>query len=347
MSAADTNNTLYVTTAGAFLSRDHENLVVRVDGEEKLRVPLHHVSSVVCFGATSLSVGAMAELAERGIGVSFLSESGRFLARVEGPWQGGSLLRRAQYEAASDAVRTASLGRAFIVGKLLNSRRLLMRSARDAEQEDAEALRKAAISLDRMIKAAAAETDLNSLRGHEGAGAAIYFGVFERMLRRRGLGFSLETRQRRPPRDPLNALLSFLYAVLLHEVSSALSATGLDPAVGFLHRDRPGRPSLGLDVMEEFRAALVDRAVLALVNRKQVDREGFETQEGGAVRMSDATRRAVLAEWQERRRQTLLHPVTSEQITYAVLPHVQARLLARFIRGDIEEYPPFLIEGGG
>lgn len=344
MASGDAGNTLYVTTPGAFLSLDHENLVVRIEGEEKLRVPLHHIAGVVCFGGTSMSVAAMGELAERGIGISFLTQGGRFLARVEGPWQGGSMLRRDQYLAAADPQRAAIASRGFILGKLVNCRRLLMRSARDAEPDDASALQEAAVRLENTIKAASSESDVDRLRGHEGDGARVYFGVFNRLLRCRDEGFSLAGRQRRPPKDPLNALLSFLYAVLLHETTSAALATGLDPAVGFLHRDRPGRPSLGLDLMEELRPAFVDRAVLALVNRRQVTASGFRSEEGGAVRMDDATRRVVLTEWRERQREMVKHQLTAEEVMRAQVPHVQARLLARFIRGDLKEYPPYCID---
>ena len=341
---AEVANTLYLTTPGAFLSLDHENLVVRVDHEEKLRVPLHRIGSVVSFGATSLSVAAIGEMAERGIGVSFLTENGRFLGRVEGPWQGGSLLRRDQYRVAADCERTLTAARGFILGKVVNSRRLILRSARDADDVDAVELKRAATGLERTAKAVASADNLDSLRGHEGEAARTYFAVFDRMLRRKDAGFALATRQRRPPKDPLNALLSFLYAVLLHEVSSALLATGLDPAVGFLHRDRPGRPGLGLDLMEEFRPAFADRTALALVNRNQVSRDGFPTQPGGAVHMDDRTRKVVLAEWHERRRQVLTHPVTGEEVPLGVVPLVQARLLARFLRGDLDAYPPFVID---
>lgn len=342
--ATESANTLYVTTPGAFLARDHENLVVRIEAEEKLRVPLHHVGSVVCFGATYLSVAALGVLAERGIGLSFLSEGGRFLGRVEGPWQGGSLLRRDQYAAAGDPARALAVARACVVGKLVNCRKLLLRSGRDAAEEEAVDLKRAAEGISRAIKGALSAPTLERTRGHEGEGARVYFGAFDRMLRDKTSGFALESRDRRPPRDPLNALLSFLYAILLHDVSAALLATGLDPAIGFLHLERPGRPSLALDLMEELRPALADRAVLALVNRKQVKAEGFTREESGAVRMTDATRREVLKEWQERRRQPVRHPVTGEEVPLGVVPHVQARLLARFLRGDLPEYPPFTID---
>jgi CRISPR-associated protein Cas1 len=337
-------NTLYVTSPGAFLGRDRENLVVRIEAEEKLRVPLHHVGSVVCFGATSVSVAALGVLAERGIGVSFLTDGGRFLARVEGPWQGGSLLRRDQYAVAADSQKTLAVAKACVVGKLVNCRRLLLRSARDADEGDSLALRQAADSMERTVKGALRAVTVDSARGYEGEGAHLYFGAFNRLIRDGEQGFAMGTRARRPPRDPLNALLSFLYAVLLHEVTAALLATGLDPAVGFLHRDRPGRPSLGLDLMEELRPAFADRAALALINRRQIKVDGFVRESGGAVRMNDSTRRTVLKEWQERRKQGVKHPVTGEEVPLGAVAHVQARLLARFLRGDLPEYPPFVID---
>jgi len=260
---AEPLNTLFVTLPGASLGKDHENLVVRVENEERLRVPLHHVGSVVLFGATFVSVAAMAELADRGIQVSFLSEGGRFLGRVEGRWQGGSLVRKAQFEAAASEEASLRIARGLVLGKLANQRQMLLRSARDASDEKATRLRAAAEDLARAVGAARHAAALDVLRGCEGQGAAVYFGAFPAMLRQERPELAFEKRQRRPPKDPVNALLSFLYAVLLNDVCSALLAVGLDPAVGFLHQARPGRPSLGLDLMEEFRATFADRAGLA------------------------------------------------------------------------------------
>ncbi len=343
MILAEPLNTLFVTLPGASLGKDHENLVVRVENEERLRVPLHHVGSVVLFGATFMSVGAMAALADRGIQISFLSEGGRFLGRVEGRWQGGSLVRKAQFQAAGSEEASLRIARGVVLGKLANQRQMLLRSARDAQEEQAVRLREAAEGIARALSGARRAADLDALRGCEGQGAAVYFAALPGMLRhdRPGLGF--EKRQRRPPKDPVNALLSFLYAVLLNDACSALLAAGLDPAVGFLHQDRPGRPSLGLDLMEEFRAPFADRAVLALLNREQVGDSDFERDGSGAVRLKDQARRTVLVHWQERRKEVIQHPLTEEKVALGVIPHIQARVLARVLRGDAPEYAPYLM----
>lgn len=340
---AEPLNTLFVTLPGAFLAKDHENLVVRVDNVERLRVPVHHIGSVVLFGATHASVAAMAELADRGVQISFLSEGGRFLGRVEGRWQGGSLLRRAQYRAASSPRATLGIARGLVLGKLANQRQMLLRSARDAEEDAAGRLRRAADQIASALKSARQADNLDVLRGCEGQGAASYFAAFPAMLRHERPGLGFETRQRRPPRDPVNALLSFLYAVLLNDVCSALLAVGLDPAVGFLHQDRPGRPSLGLDLMEEFRAPFADRAVLALLNRDQLGDADFKRDGSGALRLKDGARRTVLVHWQERRKEVIQHPLTEEKVALGVIAHVQARVLARVLRGDAPEYAPYLM----
>jgi CRISPR-associated protein Cas1 len=340
---AEPLNTLFVTLPGATLGKDHENLVVRVEGKERLRVPLHHIGSVVLFGATYTSVAALADLAERGIQVSFVSEGGRFLGRVEGRWQGGSLIRRAQYEAASSPAASLQIARGIVLGKLANQRQMLLRSARDASREHEKQLREAAAEVARAIGSARRAQDLDVLRGTEGQGAAAYFGAFGSMIRRPFPGLTFERRQRRPPKDPVNALLSFLYAVLLNDVCSALLAVGLDPAVGYLHQDRPGRPSLGLDLMEEFRAPFADRAVLALVNREQVRESDFDRDSVGSPRLKDQARRTVLVHWQDRRKEVVEHPLTEEKVALGMIPHVQARILARVLRGDATDYAPYLM----
>jgi CRISPR-associated protein Cas1 len=337
-------NTLFVTLPGASLGKDHENLVVRVENEERLRVPLHHIGSVVLFGATFASVGALAELADTGIQVSFVSEGGRFLARVEGRWQGGSLVRRGQYAAAASEEARLRIARGIVLGKLANQRRMVLRSARDAREEAAARLRRAAAEIARALAGARKAGDLDTLRGCEGQGAAAYFGAFGDMLRHERPGLRFEKRQRRPPKDPVNALLSFLYAVLLNDVCAAALAVGLDPAVGFLHQDRPGRPSLGLDLMEEFRAPFADRAVLALLNREQIRDSDFERDGSGSPRLKAQARRTVLIHWQERRKEVIDHPLTGEKIALGVVPYVQARVLARVLRGDASDYAPYVME---
>ena len=335
-------NTLFVTTPGAYLYRDHENLLVKVGDEDKLRVPMHHLGSVVCFGALTVSVGALEACAEHGLGLSFLSERGRFLARIEGEPNGSVEIRRAQFAAASDPAKALALARNFILGKLYNSRQMLMRAARETEvTDDQAALRKAGDQFDSTLRYLERAGNLDELRGREGEAARNYFETFAAMVKRSREVFGLKNRSRRPPLDPMNALLSFLYALLRHDVESALLAVGLDPAVGFLHADRPGRPSLALDMQEELRAPFADRLALALVNREQLKPNDFIKQDGGAVRLTDTARKTVLVAWQERKQETITHPVTKEEIAMALVPHVQARLLARTLRGDLAEYPPF------
>ncbi|MEO8358749.1 MAG: type I-C CRISPR-associated endonuclease Cas1c [Vicinamibacteria bacterium] len=343
MILADPLNTIFVTLPGASILKDHENVVVKVEKEEKLRVPLHHVGSVVLFGATFASVAALGELADRGIQVSLLTEGGRFMARIEGRSQGGSLLRRAQYLATEDEGRALAVARGFVLGKLANQRQMLLRSARDAEEGKASLLREMAEEMSGALAIARKADNRDSLRGCEGHGAALYFKGLPAMLRNTTESIDFSKRQRRPPKDPVNALLSFLYAILLNDVCSALNATGLDPAVGFLHQGRPGRPSLGLDLMEEFRAPYADRAALALLNRQQVQDSDFNRDSNGGLRLSDSARRVVLAHWQERRREVIVHPLTREKVALGVVPHVQARILARVLRGDATDYPPYLM----
>ena len=303
---------------------------------------MHHPGGVVCFGPVSASSELMAACFERGIGLSFLDTHGRFLARVEGPASGNVLLRR-QYRLADELRATAHLARWFVIGKVANSRSMLVRSAR--EQPDAPAaLHAAATRLsERLVDLGRADLSTETVRGHEGEAAAGYFAALDSMIRSPDPAFRFTTRSRRPPLDAVNSLLSFVYALVRHDCASALAAVGLDPAVGYLHADRPGRPSLALDLMEEFRPALADRLVLALINRGQLTPQGFVRDEAGGVSMDAETRKTVLVSYQERKQATLTHPLTGEATTYAVVPHIQARLLARAIRGDLDRYPPFLV----
>jgi CRISP-associated protein Cas1 len=339
------HNTLFVTTPGAYLAKDHENIAVRVEHETRISVPLHHLGGVVCFGQVSTSPELMATCMEHGIGISFLSMNGRFLARVEGPATGNVLLRRRQYRLADDPPACAGLARSFVSGKVFNARTLLVRSAREQSDDSrARALQQGASRMaERLASLERENLDTDTVRGHEGEAAATYFGAFDAMIRTDDPGLRFTKRTRRPPRDAVNALLSFLYALLLHDCSSALAAVGLDPAVGYLHADRPGRPSLALDLMEEFRPALADRLAVALINRGQVASKGFRTEASGGILMTDETRKIVLVAYQERKQAALTHPLTNESTTYAVVPHIQARLLARAIRGDLDLYPRFLL----
>ena len=331
-------NTLYVTVPNAYVAREGESLKVKVEKETRLQVPLHHLTSVVCFGPVLVSAEAMEACAEAGVSVAFLGFSGRFQARVEGRSSHTATIRRAQYRAADDEARCLMLARGFVGGKIANSRVQLRRAARTRE-EATEAIGRAADRLRVIGEKVLEASDLDVLRGMEGEAAARYFEVFDAMLGDGDMRF--EKRTRRPPENPVNALLSFGYALLSQDCLSALHATGLDPAVGFLHVERPGRPALSLDLMEEFRSLVVDRLVLAMIRLGQVKSDGFEKLPTGEVKMSDATRRAFLTEYQARKQDEVTHPLTGQTATWALMPHIQARLLARAVRGE-GEYVPFL-----
>ncbi len=336
-------NTLYVTTQGAYLAREGETVVVRVDREERLRVPIHTLGGVVCFGQVGASPALMGLCGERGVSLSFLSERGRFLARVQGPVTGNVLLRREQYRRADDEAAASTLARAMVAGKVMNARQVLLRAARrETDTSAAEALARAARELAGRLGDLKALGGLAEARGVEGESARVYFGVFDHLVRAQKDGFFFRVRSRRPPMDNLNALLSFVYTLLMHDVASALDGVGLDPAVGFLHRDRPGRKGLALDLMEELRPPLADRLVLSLVNRQQIQASGFTTSASGGVFMDDATRKTVLVAYQERKREELTHPFLGEKMELGLVPHVQALLLARHLRGDLDAYPPFI-----
>ena len=334
-------NTLFVTTQGAYLSKEGESVVVRADGAVLMRVPFHNLDGVVCFGRVTASGALMGRCAERGVAVSFLTERGRFLARVVGFTSGNVLLRRAQYRSADDAEASLEIARACVLAKLANSRSVVLRAVRDHRPGD-EVMLATGQRIQRCIKVARRAEGMDRLRGAEGEAARAYFGVFDRMITNDSTDFRFKSRSRRPPRNIVNALLSFLYSMLAHDVRSACEVAGLDPAVGFFHRDRSGRPGLALDLMEEFRAVIADRVVLNLINRKQVKAAGFEMDPGGGVRMSDDTRKTVLVAYQERKIEELVHPFLKEKTTVGMLPQLQALLLARFLRGDMDAYPPFL-----
>jgi CRISPR-associated protein Cas1 len=337
-------NTLFITTQGAYLGRDHLTLQVRVEKQVRLTVPLHHVEGVLCFGRVSVSPAVFALCEEHNLMVSFLSEQGRFLARVVGPTQGNVLLRRVQYRRADDPAAALSLARPMVAAKIQNARNLLLRAARESEDAArAEQARAGAGHLAALLGQLPKASTLDELRGQEGAAARTYFEAFDSMIRQQAEVFRMTSRTRRPPRDALNSLLSFTYALLRHDCVGALEAVGLDPAVGYLHADRPGRPSLALDLMEEFRALIADRLVLSLINRRQVNEKGFATDAGGAVSMDDGTRRTVLKAYAERKREEVKHPLLEETVPIALLPHIQARLLARVLRGDVEEYPALVL----
>jgi CRISPR-associated protein Cas1 len=338
-------NTLFVQTQGSYLSRDHETVRVKVDGEVKLTVPLHHLESIVCFGRVSVSQALLTAGAERPLNIAFLTNHGRFLARVVPAVSGNVLLRREQYRLADRPEACLKLARPIVAAKIQNCRSLLLRSAREADRpEAAEQLRRAADRLACALDSAAQADTLDRLRGCEGDAARTYFAAFNAMIRQQGETFSMTERSRRPPLDPLNSLLSFLYALQTNDMTGALEAVGLDPAVGYLHVDRPGRLSLALDLVEEFRPLLADRLALSLINLRQVRGDGFQTQPGGAVVMDDKTRKAVLTALVQRKREEVVHPLLGERVPIGLLPHVQARLLARCVRGDVPEYPALVLK---
>ncbi len=337
-------NTIYVTSENAWIRKDGENLVVEAEGQELGRAPLHMLSGLICFSRAGASPAAMAACAEAGICVSFLDPNGRFLARVEGARSGNVLLRRGQYRLADDLARGASIVRGIVVAKTANQRAVLRRALRDhgetSTSDTVEALTGAEARLSDVTRRALLNDDIALLRGVEGEAAQVYFGVFRCLIRNPEFAFSV--RSRRPPLDAVNALLSFLYAMLGHDCRSALESVGLDPQVGFLHADCPGRASLALDLMEEFRPVLADRLVLSLINRRQLSPKDFVFEDGGAVRLTDDARKAVLVAYQERKKDELVHPFLNEKVTLGLVPHIQAQLLARHLRGDMDGYPAFI-----
>lgn len=337
-------NTLFVTLEGAWLSKDGQAVEVRHERETKLRVPLHNLESIVTFGwDISASAQLMAACAESGITLSFCSPHGKFLAAATGFASGNVLLRREQFRRADDLTACAAIARNIVVAKIANSRTSLLRAARDRpECEGAAILLSKAQWLGHRVETALREESLDVLRGIEGDSAAAYFEAFPLLLTTTDPAIAMQGRNRRPPTDPVNALLSFLYALLAHDCRSALAATGLDAAVGFLHKDRPGRPSLALDLMEEFRPVLADRLALALLNRRQLEADDFDRRENGAVALREDSRKKVLVAWQERKREEILHPFLHEKVTWGLMPHLQARLLARHLRGDLDAYPAFI-----
>jgi CRISPR-associated protein Cas1 len=336
-------NTLFVMTQGAYLAKDGATVDVRVERESALRVPVHNLGGIVCFGNVGASPALMAMCGESDVAVTFLSERGRFLARVSGYSPGNVLLRREQYRWADDEGKCLDVARTLVASKLANSRTVLLRSLRDHEDlEESSRIQRAAGRIAAEVGRARTADTLDRLRGIEGEGAALYFEVFDGLIRSPKSEFRFTGRSRRPPTDRVNALLSFLYTMLAHDARAACESAGLDAAVGFLHRDRPGRPGLALDLMEELRAVLVDRLVLSLINRQQVSVEGFVTTEVGGVEMTDATRKVVLTAYQERKMAELTHPFLGEKTTLGLVLHLQARLLSRFIRGDVDAYPPFV-----
>ncbi len=333
-------NTLFVTTQGAYLNKEGECVIISVERIVKLRLPIHTISGIICFGNVMASPPLMALCAENNVLISFLSENSRFFARVHGHHSGNVLLRRQHYRIADDEKASLKIVRNIITGKISNERAVLHRYARDHAPGSVE-VEQAMKYLENSIARLDAASSVDSARGIEGDSARIYFSLFDNLIVSQKEDFKFEGRNKRPPLDNVNAMLSFVYTLLAHDVESALEAVGLDPCVGFLHCDRPGRPGLALDIMEELRPFFADRLVLSLINLQRVKAKGFRKTESGAVLMDDATRKEVLVAYQERKKEEIFHPFIEEKISFGMIPYVQALLLARCIRRDIESYPPF------
>ncbi len=334
-------NTLFVSTQGAYLAKEGETVIVKVDREVKLRLPIHGIGGIVCFGSVMISPPLMHFCAERNVMISFLNEFGKFLARVHGPISGNILLRKEQFRRSDDLDKSAAIAKNLVVGKILNAKAVLSRFIRDHQQNNANVL--SAISrLKENLTIIKMAGNLERIRGIEGESAKAYFSVFDNLILEQKGDFIFSGRNRRPPMDNVNAMLSFVYTLLCHDIEAALETVGLDPQAGFLHRDRPGRPSLALDVMEEFRHPFADRFVLSLINLRKVKSKGFSKTASGAVLMSDETRRTLLKAYQERKKEEINHPYLEEKIPIGMLFFAQALILARFIRGDLDAYPPFV-----
>lgn len=336
-------NTLFVTSQGTYVHKEGETIVLKTQDDQIRRFPVHMIESLVCFGNVLCSPYLLGFCSENNVSVSFLTEYGRFLARVCGPVSGNVLLRRQQYRLADQDNQVSQIAKRIVMGKLMNSRVVISRTVRDhAEGQEKKELQHVLNRIRQSLDKLDREDDLDVIRGIEGESAKDYFSVFNHMIVAQKEAFIFTDRNRRPPLDNINALLSFIYMLVMHDVRSALETVGLDPAVGFLHRDRPGRYGLALDLMEEFCPFLADRLVLSLINLKQVNAKGFKKTEAGAVLMDDETRKQVLVSYQNRKQDELLHPYLEEKVTIGRLFFLQALLMARFIRGDIDGYPPFI-----
>ncbi len=335
-------NTLYIMTEDAWLSLDGENVVIQAEEKELGRFPLHGLEGIVSFSYRGASPALMGACAERGIDLCFFRPSGRFLARVSGSVRGNVLLRKTQYRVSENAAASLDIGKSMLSGKIYNARWVLERATRDHPLSvDTQRLKKASLMLKNTLPRLDQAETSDSLRGIEGDAAAEYFGVFNELILSGEEAFLFHGRSRRPPLDCVNAMLSFAYALLARNCSSALESVGLDPYVGFVHSDRPGRESLALDLMEELRPAVADRFVLSCINNRVVNAQMFEETDSGAVIMTESGRKAFLKAWQDRKKDTLTHPYLKEKIPWGLVPYVQALLLARFLRGDLDAYPPF------
>ena len=335
-------NTLYITSGNKYLSLDGENIVVSEEQKEVGRIPLHNLQAIITFGYTGASPALMGACAQRNIDLSFMSGNGRFIARVTGEEKGNVVLRKQQYRISDCKVKSIAIARNFILGKVYNSRWVLERASRDhAMRLDVEQFKKKSAFLSQSMKNIRICEDANELLGLEGEAASVYFSVFDELILQQKEDFYFHGRNKRPPMDNVNAMLSFAYSLLAGMCSSALEAVGLDPYVGFFHTDRPGRASLALDLMEEFRSVMADRFVLTLINKRIIKPEHFMCKESGAFIMTDQGRKVFLSAWQSRKQETIKHPYLDEKIEWGMAPYAQSLLLARYLRGDIDEYPPF------
>lgn len=336
-------NTLYVTSPDLYLSLDGENIVVLKDKTETARLPLHNLEGIITFGYTGVSPALMGACAKRDIALTFLTQSGRFLARVTGEIRGNVTLRKTQYRISDSEGLSLGIAKSFIIGKVYNAKWVIERATRDyADRLDVKALKDISGELSNCLSMISNSENLTELRGLEGEAANRYFSVFDRLILQQKDDFSFTNRNKRPPLDFVNAMLSFVYTLLAHDTASALEAVGLDPYVGFLHCDRPGRISLALDLMEELRSVFADRFVLSLINKRIVNKNGFYQKENGAVLMKDEMRKIILSAWQTRKQEQITHPFLEEKLEWGLVPYAQAMLLARFIRGDLDAYPPFM-----
>lgn len=336
-------NTLYITTQKTYLHKKGEAVEVIVEDKVLATIPLITLDSIVCFGNISVSPFLLGACPEHNVTISFLSETGKFLARVQGPVAGNVLLRKAQYRISDDLDKSAVIAKYFITGKIANQKTVLQRAIRDHKDKvDVQKIQKAVLELTSSLNKVLKESDLNTIRGIEGDAAETYFSVFNELIISQKDEFVFEGRNRRPPLDNVNALLSYVYTLLYHDMISALEVVGLDPAVGFMHRDRPGRLSLALDLVEEFRAFFADRLVLNLINRNEISAKQFEKTASGAVVMDDTARKTVITAYQKRKEVVITHPYVEKKMHLAILFHTQAQLLARYIRGDIDGYPVYI-----
>ncbi len=336
-------NTLFVLTEDAYLSLDGENVVISREKQETGRFPLHTLENIVSFSYAGASPYLMGACGERNVNLCFFTPSGRFLARVSGESSGNVLLRRTQYRMADSETDSVQIARNMVFGKVYNSRWSIERTRRDhGMRVNADKLAAASKYLAGQLPVIRKTEDLETLRGLEGKCAAAYFDVFDELILSNKADLRFDGRNRHPPLDNVNALLSFAYTLLVHDCTGALSAVGLDPYVGFLHRDRPGRTSLALDLMEELRSVVADRFVLSQINNRSISGKDFVQRENGAVLLTDGARKTFLSAWQEKKRQKITHPFLKEQIPWGLVPYVQALLLARYLRGGLDGYPPFL-----